>query len=193
MTSGAGRRPIGSVAVWLLITLAGCGADSDHASAGGSAGARETNPPAVDPVGVGLSAAIWTDAAGRSVPVEFAGHGPTALIVLDESDCFSCLDVVPDAWRLERWLRARGGRVLGVVVTREMAVLRDYARRTRLPFELLADTAGWTESRLGSGVHPALLLISSDGTVLTRLGLGTAARRTPRLEVFLAEFARWPG
>lgn len=112
---------------------------------------------------------------GSPSVIVFPAAGPTILFVFDEEDCLSCINLPYEAWQAESWVRARGGRVLGVVATRDLQIPSAYARRTRLPFSLLADTGEWSQQVFGMGAHPMMVLLAPDGTILS------TALRTQRL------------
>ncbi len=142
-------------------------------------------------VGRRLDSFQLADLEGRPVRVSFPGPGPTALIVLHEADCLSCVNLAYESWQVARWMSERGGRIVGVVVAESLAVVRAYVRHRKLPFALLVDSTGWTERTLGLWAHPLIAFTSADGVIVTVMLRTPALTETQPITRYLATLDAW--
>ena len=145
--------------------------------------------PALPAVGALLDAfdvVSWR--TGEISTVSFRGAGPMALVVFDRSDCVSCLNLVYESWSLARWATGHGGRVVGVVTapSRGDSLVAAFARETRLPYELLVDTAGFVVRALGTDQLPLVAFVSPAGVVLSVMPRSPELTETRPIERYLA-------
>jgi peroxiredoxin len=125
--------------------------------------------------GARLDSVELVDVQGVKNTLRFAFSGPTVLVLFDEQDCLSCVNLAYEAWQADRWARQRNGRVVGIVTSQTLSLPTEYVRRTRLPFTLLVDTTGWSRRTFGMAAHPIMAFVSAEGTVMSTV------LRTPRL------------
>lgn len=104
---------------------------------------------------------------GETVSLDSTRLRLTGLVLFDEADCLSCVNLAYESWRFQRWIQARGGRVYGIARARNIALVQEYARSARLPFPILVDSTTLTVESLGFVAHPVLLLIAPGGRILS--------------------------
>lgn len=89
-------------------------------------------------------------------------------------------------------MEERDGKLFGVVVTTDPSGLRSFEKTNRLPFEVLADTTGWTGHTLGMAVHPYVVFVSARGTVVSAITLGSTKPDGVSIEDVIVELDSWP-
>jgi hypothetical protein len=102
-----------------------------------------------------------------AVRIDFPRSGPLVLVVFDESDCLSCVNLAYESWQVSRWVRSHGGVAIGIARAKKSEVVRGYARRTRLPFDIAIDSSNWSTRTLGLALHPIILFVSPTGHVVS--------------------------
>ena len=101
-------------------------------------------------------------------PLRFPGSGPVGLLLFDSDDCLSCISLGRELLTLDRWSRRAGGTAMGVVQSGDLETVRRYIQRNSIRVKVtLADGA-----LLGDAPHPAVVILSPDGTIITVLDRG---------------------
>lgn len=106
---------------------------------------------------------------GSAKNIAFPALGPTILVLVNETDCFTCANIQPDSWALEQWATTRHGRIIGIAASEHPEIIREYAKTRRLPFDFLIDSADWTSHHFGPAVHPMFAIVSPQGVVVAVL------------------------
>ena len=165
----------------VLCCVSGCGVAAER-----PAPSRRAALPAVGAMLDSLLLVDWH--TGQRRAVTFPAGGPMALVVFDRSDCVSCLNLVYESWSLARWATGHGGRVVGVVTapSRGDSLVAAFARESRLPYELLVDTAGFVVRALGTDQLPLVAFVSPAGVVLSVMPRSPQLTETRPIERYLA-------
>jgi len=150
--------------------------------------------PILDSAGVALrltgrhlDSASFTTTAGRDSTLHFYGSGPAVLFVLEKSDCWSCVRIVADSWKAQRWAAAHRGRVLGFVISDSLEPILAYTHANRLPFDLLVDRSAAFAGRVGLLRHPLVVVLSPSGRIMAVLHRTAATQETVELAAYLEE------
>ncbi len=101
------------------------------------------------------------DAAPADAPLPVGGGKPVWLVFM-ATWCQECRVEAPDVQEASM----RGDvKVVGVFVGEDEATVRDYAKRTSLTFDTVADTDGSISARYGVRAVPSHFLVGGDGMV----------------------------
>jgi len=125
--------------------------------------------------------------SGGHDSVIFPGTRPRVLVVIDEADCLSCVNLVYEAWQLHRWIRSRGGDIIGLAAVRPGGVVKQYSRENRLPFTLFSDTSGVLRRQFGMAAHPLVVVVGADGSVLWAAVRNSASTDLSPIDVLLRD------
>lgn len=133
-----------------------------------------------------VNGATFHTLSGEPVVLSFDGSSLTGLVLLREKDCFSCANLQPDVWDLERWLRTRDGRLFVVIAGTDTGLLRSFERNTRLPVPVLVDDDQWLVHNFGTADLPMIALMSARGTIMVTFARGREVILDPSYEASFA-------
>lgn len=177
--------------VWVAF-IAGCGHDESVPSSH-AAKVASLPPAALQTVATRLPTAHLLDNRGDSVQLEFPREESVVLLLLDEDDCFSCIDLVRKSWQAHNWVKRHHTQLAIVVKTSDFARVRTFERSFRLPVVPFADTTEWTDRHFGlASTHPLLAMVDRTGLVVSVKALTSRAGDLSDMPAYLGALARWP-
>lgn len=90
----------------------------------------------------------------------------TLMLVVDESDCFSCVQLEAEAWEIWRTAERRRMNFQLIGTGRSDSVFVDFMHGRRLPVPWTIDSDAWAATALGAFPHPLLVVLDSAGSVV---------------------------
>jgi len=156
-----GSKWFGRLVICTLLLSLGC-ADSSHVVVGETNSAMTFS--GLDLIGLRVdSLPLRSLQVDSAVVVRFPQPGPVGLLLFDAEDCLSCVSLSRELLVLDRWVRERAGRSLGVVVGGDPAIALEYA----VKHSIRAPITRTTGHLLQQAPHPVVVIMSSNGTILT--------------------------
>jgi hypothetical protein len=113
-----------------------------------------------------LASVRLTTADGDTLPLLDSTQRGMLILLVDPSDCFSCLKLEAEAWETHRIAETRGMGFRIVLAGGDTSIAREFSETERLPVPVLLDRAKSLDQRLGSHPHPLIVWTGPSGHIV---------------------------